>query len=142
MASLRHMYLGSFFLEPEDIKSMNLRAIWSFDMGHKGPRLIRPMCIGAVRSCTHMQSINHSGPPPGYSSSYGPGQLFSFCTFHFHYFYFTTISTVVLLSPSLFLIISQFLLLFLLFPSFLCCLLCPSCTTTLLLLSLFTLVYD
>jgi hypothetical protein len=38
--------LGSFFLEPEDIKSINLGAIWNFskvtglpwfDMGHKGP---------------------------------------------------------------------------------------------------------
>jgi len=30
LASLRHMYLGSFFLEPEDIKCMSLGAIWSF----------------------------------------------------------------------------------------------------------------
>jgi len=30
LASLRHMHLGSFFLEPEDIKSMSLGAIWSF----------------------------------------------------------------------------------------------------------------
>jgi hypothetical protein len=30
LASLRHMYLGSFFLEPEDIKSIGLGAIWSF----------------------------------------------------------------------------------------------------------------
>jgi len=30
LASLRHMYLGSFFLEPEDIKSISLGAIWSF----------------------------------------------------------------------------------------------------------------
>jgi len=29
-ASLRHAHLGSFFLEPEDIKSINLGAIWSF----------------------------------------------------------------------------------------------------------------
>jgi hypothetical protein len=45
-ASLRHMHLGSFFLEPEDIKSINMGAIWNFskatglpwfDMGHKGP---------------------------------------------------------------------------------------------------------
>ena len=30
-----------------------------FDMGHKGP-VLRPRCIGAVRSRTHMQSINQS----------------------------------------------------------------------------------
>jgi hypothetical protein len=30
LASLRHAYLGSFFLEPEDIKSINLGAIWKF----------------------------------------------------------------------------------------------------------------
>jgi hypothetical protein len=44
--SLRHVHLGSFILEPEDIKSINLGAIWNFskvtglpwfDMGHKGP---------------------------------------------------------------------------------------------------------
>jgi hypothetical protein len=30
LASLRHTYLGSFFLEPEDIKSIHLGAIWKF----------------------------------------------------------------------------------------------------------------
>ena len=30
LASLRHVYLGSFFLEPEDIKSISLWAIWNF----------------------------------------------------------------------------------------------------------------
>ena len=29
-ASLRHMYLGSVFLEPENIKSTSLGAIWKF----------------------------------------------------------------------------------------------------------------
>ena len=46
LASLRHMELGSFFLEPKYIKSISLGAIWNFskvtelawiDMGHKGP---------------------------------------------------------------------------------------------------------
>ena len=40
LASLRYAYLGSFFLEPEDIQSISLGANWSFikaDMGHKGP---------------------------------------------------------------------------------------------------------
>jgi len=29
LASLRHVYLGSFFLEPEEIKSVSLGAIWN-----------------------------------------------------------------------------------------------------------------
>ena len=29
-ASLRHAYLGSFFLEPEDIRNLGLEAIWSY----------------------------------------------------------------------------------------------------------------
>ena len=30
LVSLRHMYLGSFFLEPEDIRNIGLGAIWNF----------------------------------------------------------------------------------------------------------------
>ena len=30
LASLRHAYLGSFFLEQEDIKSISLGATWNF----------------------------------------------------------------------------------------------------------------
>jgi hypothetical protein len=30
LASLKHMYLGSFFLEPDDIRSLRLGAIWNF----------------------------------------------------------------------------------------------------------------
>jgi len=30
LASLRHAYLGSFFLEPEDIRRLGLVAIWSY----------------------------------------------------------------------------------------------------------------
>jgi len=46
LASLSHVYLGSFFLETEDFKSIIRGAIWNFnkvrqlfliDMGHKGP---------------------------------------------------------------------------------------------------------
>jgi hypothetical protein len=33
LASLRHVHLGSFFLEPEDIKSVSLGAIWSNTTG-------------------------------------------------------------------------------------------------------------
>jgi hypothetical protein len=46
LPSLRHVYLGSFFLEPEDINSISLGAIWNcsrvtglpkIDTGRKGP---------------------------------------------------------------------------------------------------------
>ena len=49
LASLRHTYLGSFFLDPQDVRSLSLQAIWNFSkgtglpwpghqiMGHKGP---------------------------------------------------------------------------------------------------------
>jgi hypothetical protein len=30
LASLRHVHLGPFFLDPEDIKSVSLGAIWNF----------------------------------------------------------------------------------------------------------------
>jgi len=30
LASLRHAYLHSFFLEPEDINSISLGSIWNF----------------------------------------------------------------------------------------------------------------
>jgi len=33
LASLGHVYLGSFFLDLEDIKSLSLGAIWSFSKG-------------------------------------------------------------------------------------------------------------
>ena len=31
--SLRPVYLGSFFLDPEDIKSLSVGAIWNFSKG-------------------------------------------------------------------------------------------------------------
>jgi hypothetical protein len=33
LTSLRHVYLGFFFLDPEDIKSLILGAIWNFSYG-------------------------------------------------------------------------------------------------------------
>ena len=33
VALLRHSYLGSFFLGPEDIRTLNIRAIWKFAKG-------------------------------------------------------------------------------------------------------------
>jgi len=33
LASLRHAYLGSFFLDPEGIMNLNLGAMWNFSKG-------------------------------------------------------------------------------------------------------------
>jgi len=33
LASLRHVYLGSFFLDPEDIMNLSTGAIWNFGKG-------------------------------------------------------------------------------------------------------------
>jgi hypothetical protein len=33
LASLRHAYLGSFFLDPEDIRELDMGAIWNFPKG-------------------------------------------------------------------------------------------------------------
>ena len=33
LASLRHTYLGSFFLGPEDIRNLIIGAIWNFGKG-------------------------------------------------------------------------------------------------------------
>jgi hypothetical protein len=33
LASLRHLHLGSFFLEPEDIRVLGVGAIWNFAKG-------------------------------------------------------------------------------------------------------------
>ena len=71
LASLRHAYLGSFFLEPKDIQSIRLEAIWSFskaselpgsNMGHKEPAL-KPRCIGAARSQTLVHTLLYSSIP-------------------------------------------------------------------------------
>jgi hypothetical protein len=37
LVSLRYVYLGSFFLESEEIKSLNLGAIWNFSKGRVYP---------------------------------------------------------------------------------------------------------
>jgi hypothetical protein len=39
LASLRHVHLGSFFLEPKDIKSINLGAIWNFSKVNRAPMI-------------------------------------------------------------------------------------------------------
>jgi hypothetical protein len=49
MASLRHTYLGSFFLDPENIKKLSIGAIWNFT---KGKGLLKPSTeYGAQRAC-------------------------------------------------------------------------------------------
>jgi hypothetical protein len=56
LAALRHTYLGSFFLDPDDVRSLNLGAIWNLIKrtgllwlghqfkGHKGP---------VIKACVH-----------------------------------------------------------------------------------------
>ena len=57
LASPRHTHLGSFFLDPEDVKDLSIRGIWNFakgtwqfssnlvrNMGQKGP-VLRPRCV-------------------------------------------------------------------------------------------------
>ena len=74
LASHRHVYLGSFFLEPEDIKSVSLGAIWNFLKANRAllnryraqrACQLRPRYIGTVRSRTQSQinqSINQCTP--------------------------------------------------------------------------------
>jgi len=33
LASLRRIYLGSFFLDPQDIRKLSIEAIWNFAKG-------------------------------------------------------------------------------------------------------------
>ena len=33
LASLRHTYLGSFFLDPKDVRELGVGAIWNFAKG-------------------------------------------------------------------------------------------------------------
>jgi hypothetical protein len=66
LASLRHTYLGSFFLDLEDIRNLIIGAIWKFDKGkglllvqnmeHKGP-VLRLRCIGPGRARTQIPFI-------------------------------------------------------------------------------------
>jgi len=59
LASLRHAYMGSFILDPEDIRKPSIGAIWNCgkgtglllvqNMGHKGA-VLRPRCIWPGRA--------------------------------------------------------------------------------------------
>ena len=40
LASLRHVYLGSFFLDPEEIKTLSLGDIWTLAKEQGSPELI------------------------------------------------------------------------------------------------------
>jgi hypothetical protein len=65
LASLRHVYLGSFFLDLEHIKSLSMGDIWNFSeetgfpctgvrvWGTKGS-FLRSRCIGIVEARTQM----------------------------------------------------------------------------------------
>jgi hypothetical protein len=66
LAWFRHAYLGSFFLEPENIKNISLGAIWNFSKvaglpwettGAQRARSLSPRCIGAVGPLTWTLSI-------------------------------------------------------------------------------------
>jgi hypothetical protein len=49
LASLRHAYLGSLFLDLEDIRELGMGAIWNFA---KGTGLLQPSKeYGAQRAC-------------------------------------------------------------------------------------------
>ena len=69
LASLIHSYLGCFFLDPEDIRKLNIGGIWNFgkeqgysnlvqNMGHKG-LVLRTRCIepGRARNQTSFNSV-------------------------------------------------------------------------------------
>jgi len=67
LASLRHTYLDSFFLDREDIRKLSIEAIWDFakeqvssnlvqNMRHKGP-VFRPKCNSPGRARTQNYSI-------------------------------------------------------------------------------------
>ena len=60
LASLRHQYLGSFFLHPEHIRVLVVGEQGSYNLaqyrGHKGP-VLRPRCMGPGQ-----------GPYPNYDS--------------------------------------------------------------------------
>ena len=76
LAALRHVYLGSFFLDPKYIKSLSLGATWNFskETGHHwtGIRLwgkkepfFRHGCIGTIMAQTQLlinPTINHLHP--------------------------------------------------------------------------------
>jgi hypothetical protein len=68
LASLRHAYLGSFFLDPEDIRVLGMEAIWNFakgtgllkpstEYGAQTACQLRPRCIGPEGARTQYYSI-------------------------------------------------------------------------------------
>jgi hypothetical protein len=54
LASIKHAYLGSFFLEPKDIKSQNLWAIWRFSKAARLTwKMIRALRAGFIEAQAH-----------------------------------------------------------------------------------------
>jgi hypothetical protein len=67
LTSLRQTYLGSFFLDPEDIRVLGMGAIWSFA---KGTGLLYPSIeYGAQRACQYgLGASGSEGLEPEYYS--------------------------------------------------------------------------
>jgi hypothetical protein len=53
LATLRHAYMGSFFLDPEDVRGLSLGAIWNF-------------IKGAGLSLLGLKFKGHTGPAKAY----------------------------------------------------------------------------
>jgi hypothetical protein len=49
LASFRHAYLGSFFLDPEDVTNLSMEAIWNFGKERGFSNLLSE--YGAQRAC-------------------------------------------------------------------------------------------
>jgi hypothetical protein len=66
LASLRHSYLGSFFLDPADIRKLSTGAIWNFGkeqgsfnlVSDYGAQVLRPRFIGPGRAGTQIPFIH------------------------------------------------------------------------------------
>ena len=68
LAWLRHAYFGSFFLDPEDVKSLNLGAIWNFSKGTMLPWLnIRPW--GTKSSYKGLSELGQNELEPNHKSN-------------------------------------------------------------------------
>jgi hypothetical protein len=68
LASLRHAYLGSFFLYTDDVKSLSLGVIWNFSKGTRLPWLdIRPW--GTKNPSKGLGASGQKGLEPNHKSN-------------------------------------------------------------------------
>jgi hypothetical protein len=65
LVTLRHIYLGSFFLDPEDVGSLSLRVIWNF-FRRRGLLWLGPS-EGAQRACEGLHATDCMGSTHTYS---------------------------------------------------------------------------